>query len=162
MMKNFKGILPVIALLVFMMFGSANDGRAQTKEVFLDFENLILYKVYKKDSVIAKLGQPDKYSSNKSEFGLNEEYYFGENMLHFSEDGVFTGFALLDRRFAIFSSFVPDGIRVGDQVSKFQQMSFGKLETRDEHSYAFMDNPKNGTPLMVHHSNGIITKLLLF
>jgi len=162
MKKTFKGILPVIALLVFMMFGSENIGRAQTKEIFLDLENLILYKGYHKDSVIAKLGQPDKYSSNQSEFGLNEEYYFGENMLHFSEDGVFSGFALLDRRFAIFSSFVSGGIRVGDPVIKFQQMSFGKLETRDEHTYAFMDNPKNSTPLLVHHSNGIITKLLLF
>lgn len=161
MAKNFSFFLRIVVLIVIML-GFANISEGQEKGYPLDLDKLILYKVYQKDSVIAKLGQPDKYSSNKSEFGLNEEYYFGENMLHFSEDGVFSGFALLDRRFAIFSSFVPGGIRVGDQVSKFQQMNFGRLETRDEHSYAFMDNPKNGTPLMVHHSNGIITKLLLF
>lgn len=161
MVKSFLFFSRIFVLIVIML-GFANISEGQEKGYPLDLDKLILYKVYQKDSVIAKLGQPDKYSSNKSEFGLNEEYYFGENMLHFSEDGVFSGFALLDRRFAIFSSFVPGGIRVGDQVSKFQQMNFGRLETRDEHSYAFMDNPKNGTPLMVHHSNGIITKLLLF
>lgn len=161
MAKSFSYFSKIV-LLALLMIGFANISEGQEKGYPLDLDKLILYKVYQKDSVIAKLGQPDKYSSNKSEFGLNEEYYFGENMLHFSEDGVFSGFALLDRRFAIFSSFVPGGIRVGDQVSKFQQMNFGRLETRDEHSYAFMDNPKNGTPLMVHHSNGIITKLLLF
>lgn len=161
MAKSFSYFSKIV-LLALLIIGFANISEGQEKGYPLDLDKLILYKVYQKDSVIAKLGQPDKYSSNKSEFGLNEEYYFGENMLHFSEDGVFSGFALLDRRFAIFSSFVPGGIRVGDQVSKFQQMNFGRLETRDEHSYAFMDNPKNGTPLMVHHSNGIITKLLLF
>lgn len=161
MVKSFLFFSRIFVLIVIML-GFANISEGQEKGYPLDLDKLILYKVYQKDSVIAKLGQPDKYSSNKSEFGLNEEYYFGENMLHFSEDGVFSGFALLDRRFAIFSSFVPGGIRVGDPVSKFQQMSLGKLETRDENTYAFMDNPKNDTPLIIHHSNGVITKLLLF
>ena len=161
MVKSFLFFSRIFVLIVIML-GFANISEGQEKGYPLDLDKLILYKVYQKDSVIAKLGQPDNYYSNKSEFGLNEEYYFGENMLHFSEDGLFSGFALLDRRFAIFSSFVSGGIRVGDSVNKFQQLGFGRIEIEDKETSLFYDNPKCALPLIINHINGIITRILLY
>ena len=161
MKKQILFFSKVFFMTIFVL-SIADISKAQSNSVFLNLENLILYKVYQKDSVFTKLGQPDHYKSHTSEFGLNEEYEYGINVIMFSENGKFSGFALLDSRFAIFSSLIPGGIRVGDSVSKFQQLSFGNLEAQDESTYAFMDNPKNASPLIVHHSNGIITKLLLF
>jgi hypothetical protein len=79
MAKNFSFFLRIVVLIVIML-GFANVSEGQEKGYPLDLDKLILYKVYQKDSVIAKLGQPDSYSNYVTEFGLSEEYIFGEEI----------------------------------------------------------------------------------
>ena len=161
MVKRFLFFLRIVVLIVIML-GFANISEGQEKGYPLDLDKLILYKVYQKDSVIAKLGQPDSYSNYMTEFGLSEEYKFGESTLIFTKNGEFSEFILKDTRFAIFSRYISGGIRVGDSVNKFQQLGFGRIEIEDKETYLFYDNPKCALPLIINHISGIINRILLY
>lgn len=161
MVKSFSYFSKIV-LLTLLMIGFANVAEGQQNGYLLDLDKLILYKVYQKDSVIAKLGQPDSYSNYMTEFGLSEEYKFGESTLIFTKNGEFSEFILKDTRFAIFSRYISGGIRVGDSVNKFQQLGFGRIEIEDKETYLFYDNPKCALPLIINHISGIINRILLY
>ncbi len=149
-------------LLFLIMFAWTNICKSQNLGYPLDLSNLILYNVYQKDSVIAKIGQPSSYNSYSTEFGLSEEYTYGNSLLVFTKNGMFTEFILKDATFAIYSVYISGGIRVGDPVSKFHQLGFGRLEIEDQGTYLFYDNPKCALPLVIDHLNGKIKRILLY
>ncbi|MCE5227336.1 MAG: hypothetical protein LLG05_15950 [Porphyromonadaceae bacterium] len=78
-------------------------------------------------------------------------------MLRFSENGYFNAFVLEDNRFAIYASFLKGGIKVGDPVSKFQQLGFGSLTLNPDGRYSF---DIGDFWFDIEHNNGIITMLL--
>jgi len=161
MVKSFSFFSKIVALVV-MMLNFVNIATGQEKGYLLDLDKLVLFEVYQKDSIIAKLGKPDSYSNYMTEFGLSEEYIFGESTLIFNKNGVFSEFILKDTRFVIYSRYISAGIRVGDSVNKFQQLGFGRIEIEDKETYLFYDNPKCALPLIINHINGIIIRILLY
>ena len=122
-----------------------------------DVEGIGGGNTYTYNTVISALGQPSRYWSGMGEDGLDEEYYFGPNLLRFSDNGILSEFALKNNQFAIYKSHLNGGIRVGDPVSKFQQLGFGTLTLNKDGNYSFdigdywMD---------IEHNNGIITMIL--
>ena len=77
-------------------------------------------------------------------------------MLRFSENGYFNEFVLEDNRFAIYASFLKGGIKVGDPVSKFQQLGFGSLTLNPDGRYHFI---LGDFWINIEHNDGIITTL---
>lgn len=83
---------------------------------------------------VAKFGTPDKYRSYETEFGLDEDYHYGQNWFHCSEGGHITNYALFDRRFAVLTKELKDGIRVGDNLEKMSSYKQGKMCYRETDS----------------------------
>ena len=121
-----------------------------------DVEGIVTGNVYTYSSVISTLGQPTSYWSGKGEEGLDEEYYFETNLLRFRENGSFSAFVLKNNRFAIYTSRLNGGIKVGDSLSKFRQLGFGSLTLNTDGNYRF--NIEDFW-IDIEHNNGIITKL---
>jgi hypothetical protein len=161
-MKKSMSIYSKVSLLFLIMFAWTNICKSQNLGYPLDLNNLILFNVYQKDSIIAKIGQPSSYNSYSTEFGLSEEYTYGNSLLVFTKNGMFTGFILKDTTFTIYSVYISGGIRVGDPLSKFQQLGFGRVEIENQGTYLFYDNPKCALPIVIDHLNGIIKRILLY
>jgi len=104
-------------------------GFSTMEEVLFDIAHLNIDNSYTKSEIVALWGEPDVYHQHQSEFGLDESYYYKGNNITFNK-GLLTFFYVEDRRFPIFTSYVPGGIKVGDPVTVFNQLSFGKLHFR--------------------------------
>jgi len=144
-------------ILTFISTSSTSVLCAQQRPS-LDVSGLKIGSIYNYSSVTGKFGQPTSYWSGMSEDGLDEEYYFGTNLLRFQENGMFSGFVLEDNRFAIYTSLLNGGIKVGDQVNKFQLLGFGYLELQANGTYYFKGI--GDIRFEIKHSNGTITMML--
>lgn len=156
-MKQLMKIFGYLLFIAFVNIGSFRIALAQTQDNGLDINGLCIGKIYSKTYVISKLGEPNKYLSRMSEFGLNEEYEYGPNLLRFKENGMFCEFALEDNRFAIYTANINGGIKVGDSVNKFQQLGFGVLELKENGMYVFWSPSRSDSPIEIRQVNGIIT-----
>ncbi len=58
----------------------------------MDVNGVFIGGKYTKAQVTAKWGTPTKYWSGTSEFGLNEEYEYSNNLFRFSDNGIFNYF----------------------------------------------------------------------
>jgi hypothetical protein len=77
--------------------------------------------------VVAKFGKPDLYHKVNDEFGISEDYVYGNNnRLHFEETGKFKNFVITESRFAVLTLDIDGGIRVGDPLSKLDNFKYGK------------------------------------
>ncbi|MCI1785692.1 MAG: hypothetical protein LKI59_06100 [Bacteroidales bacterium] len=77
--------------------------------------------------VVAKFGKPDLYHKVNDEFGISEDYVYGNNnRLHFEETGKFRNFVITESRFAVLTLDIDGGIRVGDSLSKLDNFKSGK------------------------------------
>jgi len=101
-------------------------GYSQSENIIFDVNLLNLDDSYTKNQVVTIWGEPDIYHQHESEFGLDERYYYGDNCFKFNK-GIMNYFYINDKRFSIFNTHIPGGIKVGDPISVFNQLSFGKL-----------------------------------
>ncbi len=150
-MKNYKIIVSILIGLIIILLNSQKIS-AQ------DINGMELGKTYNYNYVINKFGTPDSYWSGNGEDGLNEEYYYGPNLLRFKENGCFGAFSIKDNRFAAFTLDMQGGIKVGDPVTKFNQLGFGQLISRGNNHYEFKGC--GDARFDIYHNNGIITTMV--
>ncbi|MCI1785694.1 MAG: hypothetical protein LKI59_06110 [Bacteroidales bacterium] len=113
--------------------------------------------------VVAKFGKPDLYHKVNDEFGISEDYVYGNSRLHFEETGKFKNFVIKDRRFAALALDIDGGIRVGDPLSKLDNFKYGKPQyvkdyENGDKQYSVYNNCDDHVYLMVR--DGIIVAIL--
>ncbi len=124
----------------------------------LDVDSLFVGNRYTKQQVEAVLGPATDYQSDMSEeFGFCERYHFGDNLLTFSEGGVFDDFALRDNRFKIYTKY--GGITIGDPVSRFEELGLGTPVLGNDGKYRLY---LGDCTMYIGHSDGKITLIWLF
>jgi len=111
---------------------------------------------YTKAQVQAKWGIPTKYWSGTSEFGLDEEYYYSNNLFRFSDSGIFVEFIIKTSGFLVYPA--RGGIKVGDNISRIQAIGFGAPVLQSDGSYYLWRN-NSDDPLIFKQSNGVITQI---
>ncbi len=147
-MKNLRTVISSLTVLIIILLNSQ-------KLSAQDVNGMELTETYNYNYVINKFGTPDKYRCGNSEYGLDEEYYYGPNLFRFRENGFFGAFSLKDNRFAVFTLYMQGGIKVGDPVTKFNQLGFGQLISRGNNHYEFIGC--GDAWFDIYHNNGIIT-----
>lgn len=150
-MKNIRKYTCILTGFVIILLNSQKIS-AQ------DINGMELGKTYNYNYVINKFGTPDSYWSGNGEDGLNEEYYYGTNVFRFSDNGCLYSFTLKDNRFAAFTLDMQGGIKVGDPVTKFNQLGFGQLISRGNNHYEFKGC--GDAKFDIYHNNGIITTMV--
>ncbi len=153
-MNNLRTAFICIAFMLINIFPATN--LFAQKCPMPDVAGLVCGNVYKYADVTAKLGQPSSYRSIEGEEGLDEEYYYRTNLLRFQGNGVFTDFVLENTQFAIYTAYLNGGIKVGNPVTKFQQLGFGSLKLKQDGEYMFI---LQDSWIEIRHNKGIITKL---
>ncbi|MDP3451786.1 MAG: hypothetical protein Q8R90_02420 [Bacteroidales bacterium] len=147
-MKKIRTFISILTGLIIILL---NNQKISAQDV----NGMKLTETYNYTYVINKFGTPDSYWSGPGEDGLDEEYYYGPNLFRFSENGCFGAFTLEDNRFAVFTLDMQGGIKVGDSVTKFNQLGFGQLISRGNNHYEFKG--RGDAWFDIYHNNGIIT-----
>lgn len=97
-------------------------------------------KKYTKEQILSELGNaPTRTDTWDSEFGIGYEYYYRKSVFHFEEGGVFYSYSIGNSEYVTMTEFIPEGIRVGDNISKV--LGIGKNVTMDYQKYS--ENGKN-------------------
>jgi len=80
------------------------------------------------DKFVSVFGKPDAYisSGNPNDDDFCETYEIGENYFAFSDNGYLNYFELGDNRFSALTKFIKGGVRVGDKISKLDNIKYGK------------------------------------
>ena len=110
---------------------------------------------------VAKFGTPDSYQAYETEFGLDEDYYYGQNWFHCSGGGYITNYSLHDSRFAVLTKDIKGGIRVNDEFKKMSSYKYGKMyyqETDSKGNDVYMLSDTEDPFIMVV-KNGIIVSI---
>ncbi len=80
------------------------------------------------EKFVSVFGKPDKYitSGIPNDDDFSETYYIGKNAFSFSYNGELHYFRLWDKRFAALTKFIDGGVRVGDKISKLDNIRYGR------------------------------------
>ena len=147
MKKYLFATLPVLSLMLISFNASGQDIEG------FDFEMTI-----SKAQVIAKFGDPVRYSSHDSEFGVDEWYKYNGFHMHFCANQL-VGFGVEKRGIRVLTKVLSGGVQVGDNISKLSSLKLTKNgvneqgETIYEYVYKFYDVD----PLCICVKNNIIT-----
>ena len=75
-----------------------------------------------KNEVFEIFGQPDEYKRQDSgDNGVDERYYYGENMLHFNENFLYE-VTICDNRFIVKLYGLERNIAIGDNISALEPL----------------------------------------
>ena len=113
------------------------------------------------DKFVSVFGKPDKYI-REGGAGIeepSETYYVGKNSFSFSNDGELHYFDLGDNRFAALTNFIKGGVRVGDKISKLDNIVYGKPKFSSKTSEGisiFILWETSYDPVYFHVKDGII------
>ncbi|MGL4909064.1 MAG: hypothetical protein ACRC3G_07000, partial [Bacteroidales bacterium] len=92
---------------------------------------------YTDEQMREKLGTPTKYFIQNDELGGAREYQYGiygnHDLFRWSGQDGFNAFALRTKKHALFD----DKIRVGDKISIFNTLNFGRLTKKSSTLYYF-------------------------
>ncbi len=120
------------------------------------------------EQVVEKFGQPDEVEIQDADWpeGAKIRYYqYGENELVFSDTDGLIEFSIRNNRFALITNYVEGGIRVGDLLSKIQNINIqGVLEFIEndaEGAYIYHIFSQSDCPLWVWVKDGIIIHMCL-
>ncbi len=111
-------------------------GISCVKAIAQDVNGIDIYTKMAKPDVIAIMGEPTKYKYYDSQDnGVDEWYYYNEDLLEFNE-GILIGFSIKTDRFPVMTKDVDGGIRVGDNISKLEQLKpyYGRKGDEDFYS----------------------------
>lgn len=76
-----------------------------------------------KERIVHTFGIPDDYiSSDSGDLGLDERFYYGQNVLIFDNSN-FIGFVIGDDRWPVLLTILPEGVKVGDSIDKIASLS---------------------------------------
>ncbi len=130
-----------------------------------DVEGVEIDSVMTYAQVVAKFGQPDEVKVQEADFPEGSKiyrYHYGSNYLIFSDVDGMIGFAIQDNRFAVITNYLEGGLRVGDPLSKVQNVDIkGYLEKRKEWPKYTSYNLFSQTdcPLWIREKDGIIVSM---
>lgn len=145
-------------ILLFVVL-NGNYGFSQTSYIHatdMDVNGIFIGGTYTKSQIEEKWGIPTEYRSNESEFGLDEQYYYANDLFRFSDNGVFHSFYINTSKFTVYTAF-KGGIKIGDKISKIRKIGLGTPILRDGIYYLNRNNSDDA--LVLEHSKGIITKI---
>ena len=82
-----------------------------------------------KSEVIAKFGEPDRYSYNDAGMveGIDEWYLYADSSLHFNNN-LFIGFTVCDKNFSVTLGGLDSDITAGDNVSVLSPLDLKKMD----------------------------------
>ena len=82
-----------------------------------------------KSEVIAKFGEPDRYSYNDAGMveGIDEWYIYADGSLHFNNN-LFIGFTVIGKSFAVTLDGLDSDITVGDKFSVLSPLDLKKMD----------------------------------
>ncbi len=127
-----------------------------------DIEGIELNTKMTYEQVVEKFGEPDEvkvWDADWPEGTKQCRLYYGKNFLVFSEVDGLIGFGLTDNRFAAIINYMEGGIRIGDPLSKVQNVNiFGPLKKRgtwpEYNSYNLFS--ETDCPLWISEKDGVI------
>ena len=154
-MKSIVKKIVYATLILLPYYGYSQSG--YTSATDMDVKGIFIGGKYTKTQVEAKWGVPTKYWSGMSEFGLDEEYSYSDNLFRFSDNGVFNSFYIKTSSFAVYTAF-SGGIKVGDNISRIQAIGLGTPVLQSNGNYHLNRN-NSDDPLVFKHSNGVITQI---
>ncbi len=120
------------------------------------------------EQVVEKFGEPDDVKildADWPEGTKKYRFYYGKNNLLFSEVDGLIEFGLEDNRFATIANYMEGGIRVGDSLSKIQnvdiQGSLEKVSVEKDGSDIYHLFSQTDCPLWIFVKNGTIRYICL-
>ena len=117
------------------------------------------------DKFVSVFGKPDKYicSGDPNGDDFSETYYIGKNTFSFSFNGELYYFELGDKRFAALTKFIKGGVRLGDKISKLDNIKYGKPvpEKPNKDGTTWYDLWESSyDPVYFHVKDGIILRIV--
>ena len=117
------------------------------------------------DKFVSVFGKPDTYisSGNPNDDDFCETYEIGENSFAFSDNGYLNYFELGDNRFAALTNFIKGGVRVGDKISKLDNIIYGKpkfLNKMENGKLRYVLWESSYDPVYFHIKDGVILKII--
>ncbi len=101
-----------------------------------DIEGIEVCTKMTHEQVIAKFGTPDSVKSRNADWPEESKirsYKYGKNKLVFSDYDGLIEFVIEDNRFALIKNYINGGLKVGDSLSKIQNLNIhGPLELREK------------------------------
>ncbi len=99
-----------------------------------DIEGVEINTKKTQEQVIAKFGKPDRLEINDADWPEGSKiryYHYGKNHIVFTDYEGLIEFGVVDNRFAIIKNYINGGIKVGDPLSKIQNLNIhGPLKLR--------------------------------
>ena len=117
------------------------------------------------DKFVSVFGKPDIYINSGDPNGdeFSETYEIGKNSFSFSFNGELYYFDLGDNRFAALTNFIKGGVRVGDKISKLDNIVYGKpkfLNKMEDGKLRYVLWESSYDPVYFHVKDGIILKII--
>ncbi len=117
------------------------------------------------DKFVSVFGKPDAYisSGNPNDDDFCETYEIGENYFAFSDNGYLNYFELGDNRFAALTNFIKGGVRLGDKISKLDNIIYGKpkfLNKMENGKLRYVLWESSYDPVYFHIKDGVILKII--
>ncbi len=112
-----------ILLLIFLFTSAVSFAQ--------DVEGVEIDSVMTYNQIVAKFGEPTRYWSHETEFGLDEEFYYDENLLYFGWGNKFLNFYISSNQFRVLTKDIEGGIKVGDLLSKMENCKYGMPKLAD-------------------------------
>ena len=113
------------------------------------------------DKFVSVFGKPDAYisSGNPNDDDFCETYEIGENSFAFSDNGYLNYFELGDNRFSALTNFIKGGVKVGDKISKLDNIIYGKpkfLNKMEDGKLRYVLWESSYDPVYFHIKDGVI------
>ncbi len=146
-----------ILVFVFPLFAYAQDVEG------VEIDSVMTYA-----QVVAKFGQPDEVKVRHADFPENSNiysYFYGENKLVFSDLDGLIEYRIYDDRFKLIVNYLEGGLRVGDLLSKIQDVNVKgplyKYGTESDGREIYHLFSQTDCPLWIRTKNGVIADMWL-
>ncbi len=109
----------------------------------VDVNHVPVYEKLTRAEIVEKFGEPDDYRiTDDGLVGFEEIYVYGENALLFM-DHEFEGFVIHDQSWSVMNDSFPGGLKVGDDISVFNDKNQLKLLNHERLADKFwiLDDP---------------------
>lgn len=151
-----------ILLTVFISLLNSTISTAQdTKEIAIDVAGLNPYTNITDTEIRQALGQPTRFSINRSELGEEREYQYGPqekyDLFRYQDSTGCLEFTLETSTFSLFEG----RISVGKSISDFQTLTGGLLKKQSQSLYYFYPAGKLAEDyLEIHTNNNTIIRII--
>ena len=152
----------ILSMAVLLAASFAASAQVLDFYVGADVNGIDCFTKCNYDKFVSVFGKPDKYEKfgdAEDEEEMSEVYYFGESYFVFQNNGDLHHFAIEDKRFAALTKFIKGGVRVGDKISRLDNIIYGKpkfLNKMPDGKSRFVLWETSYDPVYFHVKDGII------